>query len=317
MVSLPDFCTAMFQMGPMVAASVLSASQQPLPGSPVAISPPERQTVPLVFASPHSGNDYPADFIRASRLDPLTLRRSEDAFVDELFASVPGHGAPLLRALFPRVFCDPNREPYELDQDMFTDTLPPEVNTSSPRVAGGLGTIARIVTAGAEIYRGKLTFAEARERIETHWRPYHAALLGLVEETKRTFGAAILIDCHSMPSVGGPLDRDPGVVRPDVVLGNRHGASCRAELIEHAAFTLRRQGLAVALNAPYAGAYTTQHYGRPYDSQHTLQIEINRALYMDEERLERGPGMAAVAETMSRLAVALGDLDIARFKAAA
>jgi N-formylglutamate amidohydrolase len=300
----------------MVAAAISSASQT-MPGSPVAISRPERQTVPLVFASPHSGNDYPADFIRASRLDPLTLRRSEDAFVDELFASVPGHGAPLLRALFPRVFCDPNREPYELDQEMFADPLPPEVNTSSPRVAGGLGTIARIVTAGAEIYRGKLTFAEARERIESHWRPYHAALSGLVEETKRDFGAVILIDCHSMPSVGGPLDRDPGALRPDVVLGNRHGASCRAELIEQAAFALRREGLAVALNAPYAGAYTTQHYGRPYDSQHGLQIEINRALYMDEARLERGPGMKAVAVAMSRLTVALGELDIKRFKAAA
>ena len=192
---------------------------------------PERQTAPLVFASPHSGSDYPAEFVAASRLDPVFLRRSEDSFVDELFGAAPKHGAPLIRALFPRAYVDPNREPFELDQSMFADRLPAYANTGSPRVAVGLGTIARVVANGAEIYAGKLKFTEARERIDRYYRPYHAALEDLIETTVGMFGHCILIDCHSMPSVGGPMENDAGRRRQvDFVLGDAHGRSCSRAL---------------------------------------------------------------------------------------
>lgn len=282
--------------------------------TPIAVLRPAGRRAPLVLSSPHSGADYPLDFVAASRLDPLTLRRSEDAFIDEIFAAAPSCGAPLLKALFPRVYCDPNREPYELDPGMFAETLPDFVNSASPRVAGGLGTIARVVATGAEVYRDKLSFAEAEKRIEACWRPYHEAVAELLAETRAKFGVAILIDCHSMPSVGGPTDRDPGRTRPDIVLGNRHGTSCAPELIDCAERTLAGLGLGVARNEPYAGGYLTQHYGRPADGQHTLQIEINRALYMDEERIARRPGLARIMEQMTALVRALAALDPAAFR---
>ncbi len=282
----------------------------------VAVIRPAVQSAPLVVASPHSGARYDPEFVAASQLDPLSLRRSEDAFVDEIFAAAPDLGAPLLKALFPRAYCDPNREPYELDQEMFEDPLPAHVNTASLRVAGGLGTIARLVASGAEIYHGKLRFADAERRIERLYRPYHAALRQLVDETRRRFGCALLIDCHSMPSVGGPLDCDRGRPRPDMILGDRHGASCKVELADAAESELRSLGYRVARNEPYAGGFTTQHYGRPAAGVHALQIEVNRALYMDEKRIERRPGMARLTADMAGLLAALGRLDSAAFRPA-
>jgi len=279
-------------------------------GPPFDVLRPAEQTVPLVFASPHSGQTYPPAFIAASRLDPLALRRSEDSFVDEIFAAAPALGAPLLRARFPRVYVDANREPFELDPGMFADALPDYVNTTSPRVSGGLGTIARVVTNGAEIYRRKLPFAEALRRIDTLYRPYHAALDGLVAATRERFGCCVLIDCHSMPSVGGPMDRDPGAARVDFVLGDRHGRSCAGALTALAATVLGRElGYSVAKNAPYAGGFTTRHYGRPAERVHALQIEVKRALYMDEARIERGAHLPALAMEMRRLIAALGRLE--------
>ncbi len=204
----------------MLATSALQEIPAP---EPVEVLAPVRQTVPFVYASPHSGSDYPADFVAASRLDPVTLRKSEDCFVDELFGAAPELGAPLLRALFPRAYCDPNREPYELDPAMFEDELPPHANTTSLRVAGGLGVIARVVSSGQEIYRDKLPYAEAERRIATLYRPYHGALADLLAATRARFGFAVLVDCHSMPSVGGPMDHDQGAIRPDIVLGDRFG----------------------------------------------------------------------------------------------
>ncbi len=266
---------------------------------------PRLQTVPAVFASPHSGADYPAGFVAASRLDPLALRRSEDSFVDELFAAAPAMGAPLLRARFPRAFLDANREPFELDPGMFADRLPAWVNTRSPRVAAGLGTVARVVASGADIYRRKLRFAEALQRVNACYRPYHAALAGLVERTQAQFGLCLLIDCHSMPSVGGPADADSGRRRVDIVLGDCHGTSCDRRLTEHVRRSLARRGYAVRRNVPYAGAYTTRHYGAPQRGVHALQIEINRALYMDEETFRKSPGFAGLA---GDLAATIGDL---------
>lgn len=295
-----------------------SAVQRKIPAGPRAVIDvlrPAVQTAPLVFCSPHSGNDYPAEFVSASRLDPLTLRRSEDSFIDEIFAAAPRLGAPLLKALFPRAYCDPNREPWELDQGMFDEPLPDFTNTSSARVAGGLGTIARVVANGAEIYRHKLTWPEAKTRIDEHWRPYHEALSALVDETVTAFGGAIVIDCHSMPSVGGPMDRDPGHRRPDIVLGNRHGLACAAKLIDTAAAVLSARGFLVSLNNPYAGAYTTQQYGKPDRGLHAMQIEINRALYMDEARIERRPGIERMTEAMTELVAVLATLEPAAFPA--
>lgn len=266
---------------------------------------PAAARLPLILASPHSGCDYPADFLAASRLDPVALRRSEDSFVDELFAAAPSLGAPLLSARFPRAYLDVNREAYELDPAMFSDALPEFVNARSPRVRMGLGTIARIVANGEEIYAGKLCFAEARRRIDGLYRPYHQALRRLVDETEALFGGYLLIDCHSMPSAAGSVCGRDGA---DFVLGDCHGAACAPSILEAARQFLAERGFAVAINAPYAGGFTTDHYGDPRRQRHALQIEINRALYMDERNYRRKPRFARLAVEMGEL---IGQLSLA------
>jgi N-formylglutamate amidohydrolase len=272
------------------------------------VQPPE-QSVPLVFASPHSGHDYPTQFVAASRLRPLLLRRSEDAFIDRIFAAAPAYGAPLLKAHFPRVYLDPNREPFELDPQMFDAPLPDYINSSSPRVASGLGTIARVVASGEEVYRRKLSFAEVRQRIETHYFPYHAALQNLLDVTRKRFGCYLLVDCHSMPSVGGPMDADPGLRRLDIVLGDCYGSSCSPIVTETAERTLKGLGFTVRRNLPYAGGYTTRHYGRPHESLHALQIEVNRSLYMDEQAITPTSGWRSIIEAVTSLINVLAALD--------
>ena len=268
---------------------------------------PARQTAPLIFASPHSGTDYDPAFIESSRLDERNLRRSEDSFVDEIFAGAPEKGAPLLCALYPRAYLDPNREPYELDPEMFSEPLPGHVKTRSDRVRAGFGTIAKLVASGAEIYDGKMSFAEAERRIETLYRPYHRALEGLIETTLHDFGAAFVLDCHSMPSVGGPTDRDRGTPRPDIVLGDRFGASCEPKVIEAAERILRDLGFSVRRNEPYAGAYTTAHYGRPGERVHALQIEVNRRLYMNEATVARSRDLPDLRKKMNRFIAAMAE----------
>ena len=265
----------------------------------------------MVFASPHSGRDYPPSFLAASRLDPLTIRRSEDCYVDELFEEAPTHGAPLLRAHFPRAYMDVNREPFELDPDMFVGKLPGYVNTRSLRVAGGLGTIARVVADGKEIYRGKLSFEEAQHRVGDLYEPYHEKLRELVADAHHRFGCGALIDCHSMPSVGGPMDQDAGLVRADVVLGDRHGTSCASELTDYVEQVFVDLGYTVYRNTPYAGGYTTERYGKPLHGIHTLQIELNRGLYMDEDTLEKKPRFKDLKMDLSKLIERMNDLDIA------
>jgi N-formylglutamate amidohydrolase len=253
---------------------------------PFTIAEPERQTVPFVFNVPHAGAIYPMSFLAASRLDALALRRSEDAFVDDLFAGVPPLGAPLMTARFPRAYLDLNREPYELDPRMFEGRLPPFANTRSMRVAGGLGTIPRIVADGQEIYHGRLPVDEALRRVEWLYKPYHRMLRHLVHRTARAAGHAVLIDCHSMPSTS--VSREDGV-KADFVLGDRYGTSCAAVLTDLVDVTLRRRGYSVIRNKPYAGGFITEHYGEPAMGHHALQIEINRALYMDERSLAKKP----------------------------
>jgi N-formylglutamate amidohydrolase len=276
---------------------------------PFEVLAPSSLEVPLVVASPHSGAHYPPAFVASSRLDAIALRRSEDSFIDEIFGQAPSLGAPLLRALFPRAYVDPNREPYELDPAMFADTLPGFANTRSPRVAAGLGTIARVVATGRDIYRDKLRLAEALERIQAMYQPYHGALRRLISETREAFGCCLLIDAHSMPSVGGPMDTDAGRQRVDVILGDVHGASCASIVTETAERTLRALGYAVTRNNPYSGGFTTQNYGRPRRGIHALQIEINRGLYMDEETITRKSAIAAVTRDMTGVLTALGAID--------
>ena len=264
---------------------------------------PEARSGPFVFNSPHSGRDYPLQFVGASRLDSLMLRRSEDFLVDELFAAASHHGAPLLRARFPRAWLDVNREPYELDPAMFDTPLPAFANTRSARVANGLGTIAKIVAENEEIYAGPLSTEEALARIDHVYKPYHAALRGLLAETVVEFGYGILVDCHSMPSahavsrIGAiPFSgRRTEPLRADFVLGDRYGSACSPVLTHLAANILRDLGYRVAVNKPYAGGFITEHYGRPVNGLHALQIEVNRALYMDETRLEKSSGFSALA----------------------
>lgn len=277
---------------------------------------PRDQTLPVVLASPHSGRHYPDDFLAGSRLDARALRQSEDGFVDEIFADAVGMGAPMLRAHFPRAYLDVNREPYELDPGMFADPLPSHANTRSPRVAAGLGTIARIVAHGQEIYRGKLTYAEAQRRIDRCHRPYHQMLTGLLDETRAHFGYALLIDCHSMPSTPGPALLAAGGQPLEFVLGDLHGQACGPVLTETAARWLRGRGYGVDRNNPYAGGYTTRHYGHPDRGVHALQIEISRALYMDEKRMRRKPYLTVLAKQMADLVETLGRIAPAQFLSA-
>lgn len=279
----------------------------PTPGLGAAweLLAPRAQAMPVVFASPHSGTDYPSTFVADSRLDAVTLRKSEDSFVDEIFAGVAEEGAPLLKALFPRAYIDPNREPFELDPAMFEEALPAYANTRSPRIAAGLGTIARVVANGEEIYRRKLSLAEALRRVNALYRPYHEALKNLIASTASRFGLCVLIDCHSMPSIGGPMDEDAGRRRFDMVLGDCHGSSCAPELTELVEQFLAGLGYQVVRNNPYAGGFTTRHYGTPGEHVHALQIEINRALYMNETTIERGPELGRIAAHMTALAAHL------------
>ncbi|CDN49260.1 N-formylglutamate amidohydrolase [Neorhizobium galegae] len=257
---------------------------------------PATQTVPFVFNSPHSGSFYPPEFLAESGLDSLAIRRSADHYVDELFADAPELGAPLLLAHFPRAYLDVNREPYELDPRMFDGPLPPFVNIGSMRVAGGLGTIPRIVAENMEIYRRRLPVDEAMSRIETIYKPYHACLRKLIARTHARFGLAILIDCHSMP---GNIRLSGSDVRPDFIIGDRYGTSASAELSRAAMQFLDGMGFSAVRNKPYAGGFITEHYGRPVRGLHALQIEINRALYVDEMTLARRPEFPVIAAALS------------------
>ncbi len=248
---------------------------------PVETIEPARLSVPLIFSSPHSGAVYPERFLAASRLDPLTLRRSEDAFVDELFLPCVALGAPLLRANFPRAYLDVNREPYELDPKVFDGSLPECANTRSLRVAVGLGTIPRVVGDAQPIYRQPISVSEGLGRIEALYRPYHATLRALVERAQRRFGRAVLIDCHSMPSNAA----DVGGL--DIVLGDRYGASAAPGVIEILEARLRGAGYRIRRNKPFAGGFITEHFGAPDKGIHAIQIEIARALYLDERSIVR------------------------------
>jgi len=274
---------------------------------PFEIQEPDTCRGPVLFNSPHSGSVYPREFISVCRLDIATLRRSEDSFVDALIAGVVAQGYPLMRAHFPRCFVDVNREPYELDPRMFEGRLPSFANTRSMRVAGGLGTVARVVGDAQEIYDRRIPVDDALTRIESLYKPYHRALRRLFTRLHRDFGAAMLVDCHSMPSTAGQKDERP---RPEFVLGDRYGTSCVSVVAETVERTLRGLGYSVSRNKPYAGGFITEHYGNPAAGLHAIQLEINRALYMDERRYERSASFARLAADMETLARRLGEIPL-------
>lgn len=265
---------------------------------------PARREVPLIFSSPHSGRDYPPQFLGRIELDERMIRSSEDAFVEELFASAPREGAPLLAARVPRAFLDLNRAADEFDPALIEDV---QRTPHNPRISSGLGVIPRVVAQGRPIYRGKIPRREAEERIAHYWQPYHQTLRGLVEETVLAFGQSVLIDCHSMPHEAIEGQARPGVPHPEVVLGDRYGAAAGREVVDRLEVAFRKAGLRVARNSPFAGAYIAQAYGRPSRRQHVVQVEIDRALYMDESRVEKRPDFEAFRQVMAQVVAELAE----------
>lgn len=257
---------------------------------------PASHAIPFVYNSPHSGRIYPPEFIAQSRLEGISIRRSEDHYVDELFADASALGAPLLLANFPRAYLDVNREPYELDPRMFDGLLPPYANINSLRVAGGLGTIPRIVAENMEIYARRLSVQEGLDRIEAVYKPYHAVLRRLIARTHVQFGFGVLIDCHSMP---GNVRVAGTNARPDFIIGDRYGTSASADLSRAAVAILEEMGFTAIRNKPYAGGFITEHYGRPSRGLHALQIEVNRSIYVDEVTLEKRSDFALVAAAIT------------------
>jgi len=267
---------------------------------------PEIRNTPFVINSPHSGCVYPDSFLNQSRLGHLNVRKSEDFMVDRLVCSGLEYGIPMLRANFPRAFLDVNREPYELDQAMFNGPLPDYANTKSLRVSSGLGTIAKIVAEGELIYSDRISVEDGLARVEDIYRPYHAALRQLLAETRVNCGSAVLLDCHSMPSNSTISYRDR---RPDFVLGDRFGSSCAPTVTHYARMILQQMGYVVEINKPYAGGFITEHYGRPDNGLHALQIEINRGLYMDETRIRPSPNFDFFASEINAFFKQLIGLD--------
>lgn len=278
------------------------------------LSMPDAQSTSVVFASPHSGRHYPWGFVRRSVLDELVIRSSEDAFMDMLVAAAPSFGAPLLAAQMPRAYIDLNRSSDELDPAVIEGIRP---GTHNPRIASGLGVIPRVVSNGRAIYRGKLSMSEAQERISQVWQPYHDQLTALMDDTKAALGEAILIDCHSMPHEAVDSVTKAGRARPEVVLGDRFGASADSAIVERIETIFLEAGLRVSRNAPFAGAYTTQAYGRPSRRQHAIQIEIDRSLYMNEMRVRPNGNFDNFKQLMTRVIGEISDIGRKKMRMAA
>lgn len=276
-----------------------------MPARAYILDRPQELTSSVVFASPHSGNDYPDWFLRRSILDAQTIRSSEDAFVDRLFAAAPAFGAPILKAGAPRAFVDYNRSSDELDPALISGV---KWTGNNPRVASGLGVIPRVVSNARPIYRGKLQADEAEQRLKSYWHPYHRALQGLLDEARSTFGKAILVDCHSMPHEALENVRLKNGKRPEIVLGDRFGASAHPEIVDAIDDAFSAAGFVVSRNSPFAGAYVTQNYGRPSRGQHAVQIEIDRSLYMDETRIVPNENFASFRQVLRSIICQIADV---------
>jgi N-formylglutamate amidohydrolase len=276
-----------------------------MPNASFTIERPDLRNTPVIFSSPHSGRDYAQAFLAQSLLDARMIRTSEDAYVDQLFGQAPRFGAPLIAARLPRAFLDLNRAPDELDPALIDGIARAPHN---PRVSSGLGVIPRVVANGRAIYRGKLTRAEAESRIARVWHPYHNALRRLIDESHVRFGQAILIDCHSMPHEAIEAHARPGFARPDVVLGDRFGAAAGREVMDRVEAAFASAGLRVARNSPFAGAYIAQAYGRPSRNNHVVQVEVDRALYLDESRIELRPDYPAFCRLITGVIAEITDI---------
>lgn len=250
--------------------------------SPFSLLQPVRRTTSVVFASPHSGRNYPTAFLKSSILDERSIRTSEDAFVDQLLDVVPGLGAPLLAANVPRAYIDLNRGADELDPAVVEGA---QSHGHNPRVLSGLGVIPRVVAGGRAIYHGKIPMAEAQARIRDCWHPYHDSLQRLLDQSRAAFDQAILIDVHSMPHEAMDAIAHRAGRRPQIVIGDRYGAAASGTIADQIEDAFRKRGLRVARNTPFAGAYIAQTYGRPGIRQHAVQIEMDRSLYMDERAI--------------------------------
>ena len=274
-------------------------------GESFRLTRPSRQQTSVIFSSPHSGREYPAAFLASSPLSALVLRSSEDAYVDRLFSRAPLHGAPLLCARAPRAYIDLNRGSDELDPAVVEDVARAAHN---PRISSGLGVIPRVVAGARAIYDGKIPRVEADARIARHWQPWHATLRGLVAETHTSFGEAILIDCHSMPHEAIESHARPGQPLPEVVLGDRFGAAASREVVERIEAIFAAAGFRVARNSPFAGAYIAQAYGHPVLRKHVVQVEIDRALYLDECKVEPLPSFSAFCIRMNRVVAEIAQI---------
>ena len=275
---------------------------------------PARQTTAVIFATPHSGRDYLPAFVAQTALDPHSLRSSEDAYIDQLFGDAPLHGAPLLAATVPRAYIDLNRAPDELDPSVI-EGIPRAPH--NPRVSSGLGVIPRVVAGGRAIYRGKLPLSEAESRITRFWHPYHQAMRDLIEATHSHFGEAVLIDCHSMPHEAIDGHSRPGAVKPDVVLGDRFGAAAGRDVMDRVESAFASAGLCVVRNAPFAGAFIAQSYGRPTGRRHVVQVEIDRSLYLNEARIELLPDYPQFRALLSGIIAEIAEIGRASLPMAA
>ena len=284
-----------------------------MPAVPYRLTMPERRLTSVVFASPHSGRDYPADFLAATILGASAIRSSEDAFIDELLEPVAGFGAPLLAAAAPRAYIDLNRAADELDPAVIDGA---QAGVHNPRVASGLGVIPRVVAGGRAIYRGKISLAEAEQRIARYWLPYHDCLRLLMEDAHLLFGEAILIDVHSMPHEAMDSIAAAGVRRPEIVLGDRFGASASGGIVDRIEAAFESAGFHTVRNAPFAGAFITQTYGRPSRGHHAIQVEIDRSLYMNEREIRPNGNFRGFRAALSRIlteitAIGEGELPLA------
>ena len=267
--------------------------------------PATKATSAVIFASPHSGRTYGAEFLRASILDEVALRSSEDAFVDLLLGAAPDAGSPVLLGAVPRAYVDYNRAATELDPALIQDLPKGGMNA---RVLSGLGVIPRVVAGARAIYSGKISRADADTRLSRFWHPYHAQLTALMIRQRTRFGRASLFDMHSMPHDAIGSGNGFTTARPEIVLGDRFGAACHPDISARVSEVFTAAGLRVARNAPFAGAYIVQRYGQPAVGQHVIQIEIDRALYMDEQHVRPSPDFAAFQALMDNVVPALSDI---------
>ncbi|HKX07144.1 MAG TPA: N-formylglutamate amidohydrolase [Stellaceae bacterium] len=275
---------------------------------------PREGEVPLIFDSPHSGTDYPEDFDHTCSRQ--VLRTAEDTYVDELYSAAPAQGATLIGALFPRSYIDANRHIADMDQALLAEPWPhplsPGVKTKM-----GMGLIRRLAVPKLPVYSRKLGVAEVQARIDKYYHAYHAELAGAADRLHARFGGLWHVDCHSMKSVSnGMAAEGPGVHRADFVLGDRDGTTCAPELTQFVRQFLEKRGYDVRVNDPYKGVELVRRHGRPRENRHSLQIEVNRKLYMDEVSFERNDNFPELKNDFDALVLALAEFARERSRAA-